>query len=223
MQTFLNKKNSTHRFNIRNVINIWKRTKYYPVLNVKRNYKNSSMEISYVKSINIFDNKTEDWIPVTYTTQSQLDFQNTNVFWLNSISQSYKIVNISNNDWVIFNIQQVGKYNAPLSFLSLILYYFRYKYFNFVLIFKYYSNMIICTLLVKCFWTKNIGKCTLKSYVTQPKKCRNTFINTCFAVKESHSSCCLSTFRENFFSCCNVEDVSFYKNFKEQSNVSSFF
>ncbi|XP_067205183.1 aminopeptidase N-like isoform X2 [Linepithema humile] len=113
MQRTINSRNSKYKLNIKNLIDIWTTKTYYPVLNVTRDYRNNAVEIVFVKSIDIIDKDTENWIPVTYTTNSSLHFTKANnLFWLNSYNQSYRIEGINRDDWIIVNIQQIGYYRV---------------------------------------------------------------------------------------------------------------
>ncbi|XP_067212668.1 aminopeptidase Q-like isoform X2 [Linepithema humile] len=114
MQAVLNVTTNTYKFDIKKVMDSWTRKNYYPLLNVTRNYKDSTMLISYVKSISnklYHDDTTEDWISVTYTTQSLI--RNINyLFWLNFPNHNYTVKNINSNDWVLVNIKQIGYYRV---------------------------------------------------------------------------------------------------------------
>lgn len=97
-------------YNLEEAMVGWLTQSRYPVLTVERCYEGNktyiSQDIVYpVKKGTI----TLVWrIPVTYTTQSELDFnQTTPKRWL--ISGSISIDDINSNDWIIFNIQQTGK------------------------------------------------------------------------------------------------------------------
>lgn len=83
----------------------WMSTKYYPVLNVTKNYKSSM--IIYNLPFNLH-NDIPIWIPVTYTMQSFSNYSY--LFWLTVQRQSRTFSDIDSNDWVIVNVQQIGKY-----------------------------------------------------------------------------------------------------------------
>jgi hypothetical protein len=101
-----------HTFDVKKVMEIWLKRDYKTVLNVRRNYLNSTMRITYTKSIDDISNNdmTEDKILVTYMTQSFFYFKYIiNFHWLNFPNESYIVENISSNDWVLVNIKQLGK------------------------------------------------------------------------------------------------------------------
>ncbi|CAL1674614.1 unnamed protein product [Lasius platythorax] len=89
----------------------WMKQENYLVLWVTRNYK-ANMDLI---TIQIF-NATEDLVvPMTYTTQSRLNFNTTRRLWQNVKSDKPKIFHfrmqdLERNDWIIFNLQQIGKY-----------------------------------------------------------------------------------------------------------------
>ncbi|XP_050459306.1 aminopeptidase N-like isoform X1 [Cataglyphis hispanica] len=102
----------------------WLNHKYYPIINVTRKYDQSQFTIEDVtiEIVNITKNLI---IPLTYTTQIQLNFNNTSPnIWLkqvyqesydnqsNNIQHIQKIKNLTNDQWIIFNLQQTGYYRV---------------------------------------------------------------------------------------------------------------
>lgn len=95
----------------------WMKQKHYPVLKVIRNpggFENMTLEVL---------NTSNNWsIPLTYTTQADLNFNDTlPEIWLNmsDIGRHAYILDIANSnfdrelnesEWIIFNIKQTGKY-----------------------------------------------------------------------------------------------------------------
>lgn len=63
-----------------------------------------------------YHNETEKeplwWIPITYTSRSNADFKTTKpVEWMKCAETlNLTQTNVSYGDWVIFNIQQTGKF-----------------------------------------------------------------------------------------------------------------
>lgn len=51
------------------------------------------------------------WIPITYTTERQLDFNTTKPSqWIKAVkSMTLSNLNLSPTEWVLFNIQETGK------------------------------------------------------------------------------------------------------------------
>lgn len=105
---------------VADIMNTWILQSGFPVVTVVRNYEEQTMTLTQkkFKYENSMFNKTtapnvnEPWwyIPITYTTQKNIDFtetkptqwlQNTNPIEVNSIDAG-------SLDWVICNIQQTG-------------------------------------------------------------------------------------------------------------------
>lgn len=87
----------------------WISQRLYPVLTVKRHYDSRETVIS--QDILDYKRNISWYIPVTYTTKSELDFnQTTPRRWL--ISSNVSIDDIDPNDWIIVNIQQTGESHA---------------------------------------------------------------------------------------------------------------
>lgn len=103
-----------HLRNLSKVIQSWTTNSYYSVINVTRS--KSTFVITYnqppKKTYNI-NNIT--WtpipvVPVTYTMQSSLNYSNIdNFIWIYNTYGHITILNFDNN-WIIANIQQAGKY-----------------------------------------------------------------------------------------------------------------
>ncbi|XP_070171456.1 aminopeptidase N-like [Polyergus mexicanus] len=99
----------------------WVNQKHYPVINVIRKYDRSRFKIEDV-TIEIVNITERLSIPLTYTTQIQLNFNNTSPdIWLlhkrSDVAQSSKryirkIKNLKSDQWIIFNLQQTGYYRV---------------------------------------------------------------------------------------------------------------
>ncbi|KAL6427819.1 hypothetical protein ACFW04_008332 [Cataglyphis niger] len=102
----------------------WLNHKYYPVIKVTRKYDESQFTIEDV-TIEIFNVTKNLSIPLTYTTQTQSNFNDTSPnIWLtqlyqesydnqsNNIVHIQKIKNLTSNQWIIFNLQQTGYYRV---------------------------------------------------------------------------------------------------------------
>jgi len=116
MQTIYNNLHPKSKLSLKIIINNWITKKYYPVLNVTLKYEELKFMIKYLPSPSVFgDNQTKTWIPITYTTKLFLNYDNASdinvcsdcMFWMNKHTYS-QIFNTY--DWIIFNIQQTGKY-----------------------------------------------------------------------------------------------------------------
>ncbi|XP_072939930.1 aminopeptidase N [Epargyreus clarus] len=99
------------------VMDSWTLQTGFPVLNIIRNYETGAVTFSQERFVLI--NKTLDeqkpplwWIPVSYTTETEKDFESTRPkVWLRG-EKSIVVNNISLNkdEWLIANIQQTGFY-----------------------------------------------------------------------------------------------------------------
>lgn len=104
---------------VKRIMDTWTLQTGYPIVNVTRNYQNKSAVVTqyrYLKNPHqgnkLVDNENPCWwVPLSYTTEQQLDFNTTEPkTWLecNSNNQPvYKrIIDLPEHDeWVIFNIQ----------------------------------------------------------------------------------------------------------------------
>nr|XP_012235291.1 PREDICTED: glutamyl aminopeptidase-like [Linepithema humile] len=99
---------------LKNIIKSWITKKYYSVLNMTRNDENSSIAIDFILSRYLKANeKTKNWIPVTYTTQLSVNYDiSDRLFWLTSHSLRRVIPVIDKNDFVLLNIKQTGYYRV---------------------------------------------------------------------------------------------------------------
>ena len=124
--------------NIKTIMDSWTLKMGYPVVTVQRDYSSATAALSQVKSshlsrnffrqINAFallfckkrfllysvsptidDTTYRWWIPLTYTS----DFKETNYEWLSpnetEDSTEISLEQVTEDDWVIFNINQVGQ------------------------------------------------------------------------------------------------------------------
>jgi len=107
MQSVNDKSSLPLKFNVTARVVSLTQLKHYPVINVERNYNNSSLNIS-VENFNI-----DTPIFVNITTQTNADLKNLLInVWLTS-NISYNTLNIGfidKNDWVLASFQQSGKY-----------------------------------------------------------------------------------------------------------------
>ncbi|KYQ50501.1 Aminopeptidase N [Trachymyrmex zeteki] len=103
---------------LKSIMNKWTTTSQYPVLNVIRESRSGNIIIS--------QEKNTWWIPITYTTQTELNFNDTVPRrWLTPNDQQIIILNVTQFDWIIFNLQQTGYYrvNYELTMWQRIAYY----------------------------------------------------------------------------------------------------
>ncbi|EZA50666.1 Aminopeptidase N [Ooceraea biroi] len=96
--------------NLKKLMHTWIKEMHYPVLKVIRNYHNN-MVMMLQENHNILD-RNQWWIPVTYTTQTELEF--TDILpklWLQPGVQNLIIEEtVQKNEWIIANLQQAEEY-----------------------------------------------------------------------------------------------------------------
>ncbi|XP_036344816.1 aminopeptidase N-like [Rhagoletis pomonella] len=108
---------------VKKIMDTWTLQIGYPVLTVTR-YPNTHA-IRMEQQRFIFSNQSDSqysaedrnplwWIPITYTTSKELNFENTRPITWVPRSEVYEIEdrNLSTADWFIFNIQQTGYYRV---------------------------------------------------------------------------------------------------------------
>nr|CAD7397437.1 unnamed protein product [Timema poppensis] len=107
-------------FDVKTVLDTWSTQKGYPVITVTRNYNQGQTTVRqerFLRNMSESPTDTHDykwWVPLTYTTQSQLDFNTTTAkTWLEA-SQDSSLVDVSaaSNEWILFNIQETGFYRV---------------------------------------------------------------------------------------------------------------
>ncbi|EFN77136.1 Glutamyl aminopeptidase, partial [Harpegnathos saltator] len=107
MQKYYNHENKS-RYTIKEIIDSWLTTKYYPVLSIQSN--NRRRIICYT-----FDNSDDlaKWkIPINYITKSNLTSYNiTNIIWFGQ-KQMDIINDIDRDDFYILNVGQIGLYRV---------------------------------------------------------------------------------------------------------------
>ncbi|XP_063230526.1 uncharacterized protein LOC134535382 [Bacillus rossius redtenbacheri] len=100
------------------VMDTWTLQSGYPLVTVTRNYTTGAVNVTQERFLLQSSGNPSDrqwWVPLTYTTESQLDFSNTTTrTWLNATVPAATITNLtaSASEWVIFNIQEIGFYRV---------------------------------------------------------------------------------------------------------------
>ncbi|KAL0133272.1 hypothetical protein PUN28_000801 [Cardiocondyla obscurior] len=102
---------------VKDIMNTWTLQAGYPLVTVTRNYNNSIINVTQERLLlesndTISDLKSLWWIPITYTSKKQLNFNNTRpIKWMKAErSISFNDTNVSPSEWVIFNVQETGNY-----------------------------------------------------------------------------------------------------------------
>ncbi|XP_063609327.1 LOW QUALITY PROTEIN: aminopeptidase N-like [Penaeus indicus] len=105
---------------VKMIMDTWTLQKGYPVIHVKRSKDGTSALLTQERfrverstnSSNITDYKW--WVPLTYTTQSEANFNQTQAkLWMKESECHTSVLSLPPTDqWVIFNLQQTGYYRV---------------------------------------------------------------------------------------------------------------
>lgn len=90
------------------IIDAWTKQKHYPTLNITRNYLHASIKIDVL--IENYNASNRYCIPVTYTVQTSLNFDTLSPYFVNETKSFHLYLGLKQDGWVIFNLQQIGKY-----------------------------------------------------------------------------------------------------------------
>jgi len=103
--------NPKYDFNIINMIDSWIMQRCSFVLKMTRNSNSNSNDLLTV-SVEFYNKLDEKiyYIPFTYTTELNPNFTITSTnIWLTPLHSTVHIL-LEKNQWIIFNLQQAGKY-----------------------------------------------------------------------------------------------------------------
>ncbi|XP_065223351.1 aminopeptidase N-like [Planococcus citri] len=105
------------RLSITEIMKGWTENNGYPLISVNRSYDDGKINITQSPhTVRKFPSpiKNQNWIiPLTYTTKSKLKFDDTRpTLWSLADGPIRLSENISNTDWVLFNLQHVGHYRV---------------------------------------------------------------------------------------------------------------
>jgi len=112
MQSNQNRSDKSANINLKDIVKAWTNQMNYPILNVVRDYKNGDVIAEVAQYIHA-SNQVEWFVPVTYVTQTNINFNeiSQNITWLTPYQHTFIISGIYIDDWIIINKQQAGKYN----------------------------------------------------------------------------------------------------------------
>ncbi|XP_015607566.1 aminopeptidase N [Cephus cinctus] len=100
---------------LKKVMDTWVEQPGFPLITVTRDYSTGTADISqerYFQS-GASDDGTRWWVPISYTTQSDLDFSSTSPReWIPQGEDNIVLSGFESTDWTIFNIQQSGYYRV---------------------------------------------------------------------------------------------------------------
>lgn len=110
--------------NVKQIMDTWTTKMGFPVVNVTRNFTTKQIEFSQSRFTFIAPNQWKKldikydealwWIPLSYTTSSEIDFENTKPKdWIRGTEKfSKEFENITEDDWIVVNIQGTGFYRV---------------------------------------------------------------------------------------------------------------
>lgn len=110
--------------NVKQIMDAWTTKMGFPVVNVTRNYTTKQIEFAQSrftfiapnqwKSLDIKYDDSLWWIPLSYTTSNEADFENTKPKdWIRgTVKLAKEFENITDNEWIIVNIQGTGYYRV---------------------------------------------------------------------------------------------------------------
>ncbi|XP_047471494.1 aminopeptidase N-like [Penaeus chinensis] len=110
----------SRNISVKELMNTWSLQIGYPVVKVVRSPDGTSANVTqklYLARGHFDRNDTFDhkwWIPLTYTSQSEADFNRTHdITWMKDSEGSISITHLPPKDqWVIFNLQETGYYRV---------------------------------------------------------------------------------------------------------------
>lgn len=93
------------------MVDCWIKQPGYPIVNVTRNYQTGFVKITRINPIN---KSNCAWsIPLNYVLESKPNFSlNNSMFWLHDNEMTSYPAGLSSNEWIILNIQQLGRYKS---------------------------------------------------------------------------------------------------------------
>nr|AVD96939.1 putative APN-3 [Nilaparvata lugens] len=100
---------------VKQIMDTWTLLPGFPVVTVHRDYEQGTASVTQERYfvLNEFTSEDKWWVPVSYTTQSEMDFNNTQPkIWLEPFKPTKKITNIDPNDWLLINLKHTGYYKV---------------------------------------------------------------------------------------------------------------
>ncbi|KAK3890636.1 hypothetical protein Pcinc_005432 [Petrolisthes cinctipes] len=105
---------------VKEVMDTWTLQMGYPVISVFRNGSTATLTQNWftlddeVKKLNMTEEGQTWWIPISYTTQTQLNFSQTHPQrWMSPATHTIQMTGLPNeNQWIVVNVQQTGFYRV---------------------------------------------------------------------------------------------------------------
>ncbi|XP_026827650.1 aminopeptidase N [Ooceraea biroi] len=109
-------------YTLKNIMETWITRNNHPVVHVHRSENLLSISEHYIDDEGVVHSPTSrNWLPITFTTWKQLDFNNTVPYnWILPEKSSEVHVPLSDSDgWIIVNLKQTGYYRVRYDYTSL--------------------------------------------------------------------------------------------------------
>ncbi|GAB1862315.1 Aminopeptidase [Camponotus japonicus] len=107
---------------VKEIMDTWTLQTGFPVITVTRNYNNNSATLTQERFLlrngttKVTTSPSEPlwWVPITYTSEKQLNFKNTQPMkWMKAEhSIILNDLGISSSEWILFNVQETGYYRV---------------------------------------------------------------------------------------------------------------
>lgn len=105
---------------VKEIMDTWTLQTGYPVVTVNRKYENNLVNVAQARFVLGNNTKPERkflgpfwWIPLTYTTASKLNFENTQPsMWMRGERTAVANISANENEWIIFNLLETGYYRV---------------------------------------------------------------------------------------------------------------
>jgi aminopeptidase N len=113
------------KMSVKEIMDGWTLQTGFPYITVTRNYEKGDIQLEQRRFVlmetNLMESEEDEsvesdpvwWVPITYTTRSELNFSNTKpTHWMKSEKRIVITDNVSKDDWIIFNLQVTGYYRV---------------------------------------------------------------------------------------------------------------
>lgn len=101
---------------IKDIMDSWTLQAGYPVITVQRDYNNRSVLLTQERFLLSGKKNKSDalwWVPISYTTQSELDFNNTQPkVWLKDTKSYVMFSGIDSSQWLLLNLHNTGYFRV---------------------------------------------------------------------------------------------------------------
>ncbi|XP_032687648.1 putative aminopeptidase-2 [Odontomachus brunneus] len=115
LQTQVNRNGASKRTSVKTIMDTWTTKAGYPVVSVAINDEgvlHVTQERFFLRNLNKTSTDITWWVPLTWTSQSKSNFDNTTTkYWLSTKEDTLDL-QVDPKEWVIFNVQSSGFYRV---------------------------------------------------------------------------------------------------------------